>query len=190
MKINKKRLRISLKISALVILGALLLFLTPIAYSTYFQDAESDARVEIAFYLLNVEHSVPPQSIMLMDIIPRSEPYIHQFTISNFQGRRTSDVDKLYEIAIKTTTNMPLDFYLYRNNVMVNIVSSDVTQADEDGTYFRYLKTTDVPMRHTQQVLNTYALYVVFPQQYDAEEYQNLIEYIQISVNSRQLIAN
>ena len=58
---------------------------------------------------------------------------------------------------------------------------------DEDGTYFRTITTNNEKLPYKEGKTNLYQLVIHFPKQYDTENYQNIIELIEITVNAHQI---
>jgi len=184
--IDKRKLRLSLKLTFVLILGIIILLLLPFTFSRYFREAESEAKVDIAFYLLDATYQT--DNIKLLNMIPRPEPYVFTFTIANFRDDVRSDIDLEYEIELRTTTNIPLQYVLHRNHIMNNIIINSEIINDNHGTFFKIMQTNPVEMRYQQNNQNTYTLFVTFSLDYDEAIYQNLIESIQINIRSKQII--
>lgn len=98
-----------------------------------------------------------------------------------------------YFVKITTTTNLPLTYALYLNqeyndNGATNIITNDVVEADEDGTYFKKMTTDYKTFLHSRDEINFYQLTVVFPEEYTDIKYQGIIEGINISIDSKQKV--
>ena len=93
-----------------------------------------------------------------------------------------------------TTTNLPLSYELYRNQHYddtgaVNVISSTTTvAADSDGTYFKTMVAPSETFGFTQNQSNSYQLVIYFSSQYTSYSYQNIVESIEIVVDSRQVV--
>lgn len=184
---NKTRLKFGFRIIFALGLLAFLLFVTPIALSKYEQTATSTANVGIAFYLLNADYYT--SDVKLLNLKPQDDPYIYTFKIANFKDARQSEVNLTYDLSIKTTTNLPLTFALYMNyDTNNNIITGDNTAADADGTYFRILTTDQIELLYTNKTENIYTLYVYFPSTYNNLKYQDLVDNIEIDVDSKQVV--
>lgn len=191
---DKKKLKLGFIIIGIVMIICLISLYTPAALSKYEVTATSDANVNLAIYLLKEDYYT--EAIQLADMIPRSEPYIYEFKISNnYNGERT-DTDLEYDLYLRTTTNMPLTYHLYKNHDTSNdIIQSSVVSRDDVpdgssllGAYFRKITAPTEEFSYTVNQENIYTLYVYFTENYNSIEYSNLIEYIEINVNSRQLL--
>ena len=60
-------------------------------------------------------------------------------------------------------------------------------EKDEDGTYFRTITTEKIDLLYTQGTTNIYQLVVYFPANYNHEQYQDIIELLEINVNAQQI---
>jgi hypothetical protein len=184
---NKERLKLGFRIIIAAGLLFYLTYITPIALSKYTKEATSTSKVGIALYVLDANYYT--ESISLLNLTPRAEPYIYTFKVANFNASKHAETSLTYDLSLKMTTNMPLTYALYMNHDTNNsIVTGDTTVADTDGTYFRTFTTATQTMAYNQDVENIYTLYVYFPAQYNDVKYQDLAEYVEINVDSKQII--
>ena len=58
---------------------------------------------------------------------------------------------------------------------------------DEDGTYFRTITTDTSYLKYTEPKTNIYQLVIYFPKVYNTENYQDIIESLEIIVKSEQV---
>lgn len=189
----KKNYRLIIEIVILIILLIILAFLIPFTLSRFKTEARSDTKIDIAFYLLNDDYQYT--NIKLDDILPGGTNYKYNFTVANHDGERRTEVMTEYTIEIVATTNLPLTYDLYMNSTVdsspaLSAVVSDEVEADEDGTYFRTIKTSSVTFDFTSDLLNTYQLVVNFPGDKRDYKYQDISENIEIRVKSRQLLTS
>jgi len=156
--------------------------------SRFQSDADVVAKMDTAFYV--VDENYQSMNIKLDSIIPRNEPYEYNFSISNTNGTNRAEVNLEYDLVIVTTTNLPLTYELYMNGDNThNIITSQETEKDEDGTYFKTIRTNKEEFEFTNDETNTYKLVINFPSIYKDIKYQDVIEGIEIQVNSRQIIS-
>lgn len=187
-KFDKKKLKIGFRFITAGFALAFLLYITPIAFSRYETTAKSNASVDLAFYLIDDNYYT--DNIKLLDLVPRSEPYTFTFSVSNYNNSKVADTNIEYDLNLRTTTNIPLNYELYLNGDYTNnIIIDDNTAADEDGTYFRTLTTEKRTMYYSNNTRNLYTLYVYFPIDYTSKEYANLIEYVEINIDSKQIVS-
>lgn len=185
-KKSKHKGRINL-IKILIILLCLLFtfFIARFTYSKYQTTTNSSSQLDVAFYI--VKEGYQSMSVKLDSIVPRATPYIYTFTVSNTDGTNRAQTNLSYDLSVITTTNLPLTYELLINNSDA-ILSNNVAQ-DSDGTYFRTITTNTQQFGFTADQTNTYTLKVTFPAQYTNISYQDIIEGVEIVVNSRQTIS-
>lgn len=173
----------------LVFFASIILIVIIIRYtfSRFQNDVNAVATMDAAFYIVNEDYQ--SMNINLGAIEPRNQKYEYNFSISNFEESKRAEVNLEYDLVIVTTTNLPLEYELFMNgNNTQNVITSDVTNQDSYGTYFRTLKTDTQVFEFTSDETNTYKLTIYFPPTYKDIKYQDVIEGIEIQVNSRQII--
>ena len=186
---NNKRMFLKVLIIVLGIIVATRLF--GLILAKYESISNSNANLDIAFYLLKEDYQT--MTTNLASIEPRDNAYVFNFSIGNQDGTQTAEVDLEYELTIRTTTNLPLTYELYMNQQYTdsnaqNIITENKIEADEQGTYFRKLLTDKVSLSYKVATTNQYQLVVHFPKEYNTENYQDIIELIEITVDSHQVI--
>ena len=144
----------------------------------------------VAFFIVDVMSD--SGQIKLDSMVPRDEPYIYSFQVSNFKDDKRANVDLTYSIEIITTTNMPLDFKIYKGGASsVNEVDADTTTTDSNGVYYRHLLIDDVSqMPYSTNTTDIYTLWVSFPSIYKAnpELYEGIIDLVDIKINAEQVV--
>lgn len=176
-------------ISVLIIIcSSLLVF--PKAFSLYEYNANSNTAISYAFYLLETNYYTT--EIKLGEMLPSNNEYTYNFSVSNFEGSNRTDVDMEYDLSIVTTTNLPLTYELYIDEVHTDsgatdaIISRNIA-ADTYGTYFNTMTTPTKYFSYTENKTYNYELVVHFPATYNASEYQGIIESIAVHITSRQV---
>ena len=123
---------------------SILLIVTLILFSTFkFTQARYESNLamnikpNLAFLIVGVESQTG--QIKLDGMIPRDDPYLYRFDVSNFSGTKHANVDLTYSIEIITTTNMNLEFKIFKGNTMTqDEIDSDTITQDENGVYYRH----------------------------------------------------
>ena len=190
MKSKNKKLLIA-KLIILIICVILVARIFALVLSRYESNTNWNANVDIAFYLLKEDYK--QMTLNLGTILPKNEKYVYTFSIGNEEGSKVAEVDLRYNLKIRTTTNLPLTYELYRdqdydNPNSANIIRTNEVTKDEDGTSFRNIGTDEVLLRYKEPETNTYYLVVNFPENYNEKTYQDIIEMIEISVDAKQVI--
>ena len=187
---DKKRVRIYIKFVILLLCFFIVIRMFTLTLSRFQSVTNSNPNVDIAFYILKEDYQT--MQLNLGSIIPRSEPYIYHFSIANTDGVNTAEVNMKYNVKIKTTTNLPIDYSLYlednETNNELNVITNNKVEKDEYDTYFRVLETQDRTFYYTKPETNIYKLVITFPEIYQSIKYENIIESIEILVDSKQIM--
>lgn len=188
----KKFLKLN-RLTLILIIFIILLIIVPITYSKFQSDANSNADVKTAFYI--IDSNSENKQIVLDKMIPQDEPYTYNFIVANNNGEKRCETNMEYTLTITTTTNLPLTYKLYLNEKYTdlnskNIIISEETAPDDDGTYFKTIKTNKLTFSHEKDESNIYQLVVEFPKQYNTTDYQDSVEAIIINVDSKQIVEN
>lgn len=161
-----------------------------ITYSKYESSAALDVKPTVAFFLVNV--GTTTNSIRLTDMVPSSTPYTYTFQVSNFNDTEKANVDLTYSIELITTTNLPLDFQVYKGTATgASIVDSDTTTQDVNGMYYRHLVINGVSeFDYAVRKTDTYILWVNFPLTYknNPNLYEGVIELVDIKITATQIV--
>ena len=165
----------------------LTIFLVRGILARYRSSAKSGANLDLAYYVFS-EGRIS-QDLKLGSILPRSEPYTYTFSVDNNDGKNRTQVSLAYSIVIKTTTNLPLSYKVYNTeDTSTDLVQKTETSQDDDGTYFKYIYVQGGTLGFSKDEEATYQISVTFPEQYNLAEYENILEYVEISVDSKQRI--
>ena len=178
----KKRI---IQILILILILILLIRIISLTISKYESSAISDSAIQVAFYVLNRDYQ--SMSLNLESLFPRDEPYVYYFFVSNSNGDKTCETDMEYDLTIRTTTNLPIEYELYKNDQYTNATAQNIIKSD-DSTYFRGLTTETETFSYNEAKKNIYQLVVRFPEKYNTINYQDIIEAIEITVDSKQII--
>ena len=180
-------------------LFTILLIITLIVFGTfkftqarYETDTQLDISPSLAFFIVDVQSSTG--QIRLESMVPSSTPYLYTFNVSNFKtsSNKHANVDLTYSIEIVTTTNMPLNFRIFKgNDLQTNEIDSDTVTTDDNGVYYRHLRINDVSvMEYDEDVTDVYTLWVEFPlsckNQPDA--YAGIIDLVDIVIDAEQVV--
>ena len=173
----------------IIILFALLLIFILTLKNTlakYSSSGESEANVDVAFYLIKDQKIA--ETIALEEMMPSDDVYTYTFSIANNDGTNRTETALKYKISIRMTTNLPLTYELYMNDGTTNLFEGYTTEQDEYGTYFKTITSSENTFGFEQDETNTYKLQVKFPPEYNSVEYQGIIEALEITVDSQQII--
>ena len=177
------------KLIVLILCLLVILRMFALILAKYESETSTDAEIDIAFYLFKEDYQT--MTLNLGSIVPRDNVYVYSFNIANQDGENTAEIDLTYDLTIRTTTNLQLTYDLYMNqnytdSGATDISTSNTLETDEDGTIFRVIKTETQELLFRNPKTNNYQLVVHFPTDLNTEEYQDIIEAIEIKVESRQ----
>ena len=188
--IDIKEFKRYLFFSFLLIITLITLSFFNFTQARYESNTVIDLKPTLAFFIVDVESQ--SKQIKLEGMVPRNEPYLYTFNVSNFNEERRANVDLTYTIEIVTTTNMPLNFRLFRGSAnSSNEVDSDTITSDDNGVYFRHLVINDTNvMNYSSDVTDVYTLWVEFPIEYqnNADDYAGIIELVDVRIRAEQVV--
>ena len=176
-------------LSILMIITLIVLGSVKLTQARYENETMIRVKPTLAFFIVDVQSQTG--QIKLEGMVPRDDPYLFSFNVSNFKNTEHANVDLTYTIEIITTTNMPLNFRIFKGNGQSNEIDSDTTTTNVDGVYFRHLVMNDVTtMLYSQNVTETYTLWVEFPASYKqyADSYAGIIDLVDIKINAEQVV--
>ncbi len=187
---DRKRIIEFNKITLLVIILLVLLYTIPLTFSRFETKKSGDIIIPHAIYLL--EDTVISETVSLPEIIPSNNQYIYYFTVNNFNEERRTETNLKYDLSIRTTTNIPITYDLFKGTSVDNntsIITSNNVLRDDDGTFFRIIKTNTEYFNFNVNQTNNYALLITFPEGYNDSVYQDLFEMIEINIESNQVLS-
>lgn len=184
----------------LILFGALLLLMLFLAYqflqysySRYEIRAKVNANIDKALYIF--EDGKASFNLESEGIVPRNEPYIYQFSVSNFNTTKHSDVDISYQVKVRTTTNLPITVSMYYNESpntegATNLFQGSTSGQDEDGAWYKeYVSINEYEMSYEEDVTDIYTMVIQFPSIYsNNSNYADYLESIEVILESHQII--
>ena len=168
-------------------------------FSLYESNAESTADVDLAVHILYDDYV--RKSVALDSMLP-GDSQTFTFTISNFYvdedtGETViSDTDMEYDLVIKSTTHLPLQYKITKNQAMLeenNISNAEIIQ-DEYDTYFSILLEEsgefdlNVGTERDITYTDTYIVKIDLPSGYTEEKFAGIKDAIDIEINGRQMV--
>ena len=158
--------------------------------SRYETNTEIRMEPDLAFFIADVESQTG--QIKLESMLPSTTPYLYKFNVANYKDTKKANVDLKYTIEIITTTNMPLNYKIYKGNNMVqNVVSNEYYVTDENGMYYHHMEIDDVSyFSYNQRQTDTYTLWVEYPIEYKyyPTEYAGIIDLVDVKINAEQVV--
>ena len=191
--INKRKLLLTSKVSLFVLIVLIIVAIIPLTISKYETSSRGNINSNIAFYLFHDDYIV--QNVNLSNVDFSQGHYVLNFTVSNQNNNKVSDVDISYVLKVVTTTNLPFSYELYENEEYnssgaTNLInnSNTVVEKDEDGTYFQTFTMHEEELLYRSPKVNSYTLVVNFLDYYKNAKYQDMVESVRIIIDSKQVI--
>jgi len=221
--IDKTKLKKNLIILLIVISIGIGIYTIVSTLARYTSSLEKEDTLGIAFWFTGSEYK--EDIMMVEDVYPREEVYEYPLSVTNSNGTRVAETDLEYTITIKATTNLPLNYNLYKK---VNSIDPEIDESsyytDENENVYRKLSTTRVSssslssnyntlatdtngtyykeyvyflgydqnkfiMEHETATTDNFIILVDFPIQYkNVFNYQDLVEYVKVKVDAKQII--
>lgn len=189
----KEKTKLILFLIGLILILFFARYLFGLAYSRYEVRAKINANIDKALYIFEDEKLT--FNLEPTGIIPRDDPYTYKFSVSNFNASKESDVDISYKVSIRTTTNLPIQLKLYRNELYdsetsVNLLNGSSVAQDEDSAWYRVYNVTDeFEFLYTSKSTDVFTLVISFPSVYSENPiYADYIENIEVTLESKQII--
>lgn len=174
------------RISLIVMFGFLNILLVGVTYSFFKNENNLFANQDIAKFVFEAEET-NTISVPLTDINP-GDSTSYTFQVSNNVDEVVSQVTINYQCIIKTYHLMPLEIKLFKTgSVEELILTCDETfSRDEDNQLV--CNSIVQQMAYDNKVSHDYRLDIKFPDEYNSEDYANLVDYIDIDIRSWQNI--
>lgn len=177
----------------LITLSVIVYVFEVVSFSMFQTSIIGGVSSNIAFYLAKTDYQV--KQISLDTLVPKSEPYVYNFTIGNQDDSKVSEVDINYTLKVIATTNLPLRYELYMNQdynsaSAVNLITSANTtiETDEYGTYFFNSTMDSQNLLFNSPTTNNYTLLVYFDESNNSFKYQDVVESVRLVVDSQQIV--
>ncbi len=174
------------RISLIVMFGFLNILLVGVTYSFFKNENNLFANQDIAKFVFEAEET-NTISVPLTDINP-GDSTSYTFQVANNVDEVVSQVTINYQCIIKTYHLMPLEIKLFKTgSVEELILTCDETfSRDEDNQLV--CNSIVQQMAYDNKVSHDYRLDIKFPDEYNSEDYANLVDYIDIDIRSWQNI--
>ncbi len=183
--IDKRKFWSVNRITLLLLFLFFLLFFVSFTFSRYESNVEGKVVSNIAFYLL--EAGTYTEDLEMFEIVPDGNNYIFEVEVSNYKDDVRSDVDLSYQLSLVTTTNLPINYEIYLNDGAQNTITSKEVFQDEDMMYFFRFLTSERNFSKDSDLTDHYQIVINFPKEYNEEAYQDLIDSVQIVIDSKQV---
>ena len=182
-------------VGKLIFIFAALVIIVNIGSSTmsrYESEADVSANAQVAFFI--IDQGTYEGSISITGLEPSDEPKYYRFYVRNFNDEKRADVDLDYTITFETTTNLPLQYEIIKNETYdddyTSIISSSTIRQDENDVYYKVFESdVTTRFRHSANETDEYILKVVFPESYKdyPDLYEGFVELFSIIIKASQV---
>ena len=161
-------------------------------YTRYESSADISANADIAFFV--VDQGTYENHISINGLTPSSDPKYYRFYVTNYKDNKRANVDLTYTVQFETTTNLPLQYEIIRNESYngnyTSIINSSTVRQDDNDVYYNVLTSNaSRTFLHSRNELDEYVLRVIFPVSYkdNPDLYQGTIEMFSIIITATQV---
>ena len=191
-KFDKKRFILIGKYAFIFIGIAMIINIVGKSYTRYESDVDLSANANVAFFIL--DQGTYESSISISDLLPSNTPSYYTFYVANYKDNKRTKVDLDYTIKFETTTNLPLQYEIIRNQTFegthTNIIESTSVRQDANNVYYRVFTNDDTySFTHTSNQVDSYVLKITFPESYKdyPDLYQGVVELFSIIIDAHQV---
>ena len=172
------------RIMLIIMFGFLNILLIGVTYSFFAAEANFFANQDIAKFVFNAEET-STISVPITDLNP-GDSTSYSFEVTNNVDDIVSQVSIKYQCIIKTYHLMPLEIKLFKTGVVEELVlTCDETYSrDEDNQLV--CNSLVQNMAYNSKVSDSYRLDISFPEEFNNEDYSELVDYIDIDIRSWQ----
>lgn len=185
-KLNKKKVFVLV----CIIISVICLFMSlRKTFSRYQSQATTETKVDVAFWL--VSDTVQAQNVVLQDLEP-GETKDCTFSVSNYNGTIRTKTSIDYKIVVKTTTNLPLTYEVYKQTDLGEEKCTPENERliqDDDGTYYKELTFSGFNLGYQSDETTTYKLKATFPAANNNAALADLVECVNLQINAEQKIS-
>ena len=192
-KIDKKRFIFVGKIIFIFVAIVIIVNVIGETYTRYESKVDLSANAATAFFVVN--QGTYESSISLTGLVPSTTPLYYNFYVANYdKDHHRTNVDLNYTIKFETTTNLPLQYEIVRNQSFsgnyTNIIQNSSVRQDENDVFYNvFTNSYNFSFGHSVDEVDEYTLKVIFPESYKdyPDLYQGVIELFSIIIDATQV---
>ncbi len=179
----------NMKSKVLIVISILIIicFGGGITYSIFNSNTNIQGNQNIAKFIFNAEKTDAIQ-LPLIDLNPGDNKE-YSFKVTNTISDKLSSVSIDYKIILETFYLIPLEIKLYKvdNENEELILECNENSGSRNNNDNQLICMSSIQsMNHSSISEDNYKLKISFPSLYNGEEYSNLVDYINIKINSWQ----
>lgn len=174
------------RITLVIMFGFLNVLLIGVTYSFFVSDANFFANQDIAKFIFNAEET-STISVPITNLNP-GDSASYTFEVTNNVDDIVSQVSISYQCIIKTYHLMPLEIKLYKTGSVEELILTCDETFSRDSDNQLVCNSLVQKMSYDSKVSDTYRLDISFPEEFNNEDYSELVDYIDIDIRSWQNI--
>lgn len=196
---DKKKFLLVAKLIFVLVAIVLINSLSGSTYTRYESDVDIGANANVAFFV--IDQGLYENQIYIDGLIPDNQPKYYRFYVTNKKNNKRADVDLEYAIKFETTTNLPLEYEIIRNQTYEgphqNLLGTPTLRQDDNDVYYNVYETTGTrEFLHSRDEIDEYVLKVTFPiyntptsisNKQRSDDYQGAIEMFSIIITASQV---
>ena len=179
------------KIILILLIAYILIFGINTTYSMYKSSSNSELKLSFAKIIFN-NKELNNLSLPVNNLIP-GESIEYQFMVSNSKDGNISEIDIGYSISIETFNIIPVNINLYNTNSENPIMECNKDNFNRNTENKLICNTEEFKLKYNEETTDNYKLVISFDQLDNnnetwSEEYSDLIDFIDIKINSWQIV--
>jgi hypothetical protein len=191
-KYKKERIKFLFLSFGMLFVSVFIIMKLSDTYAKFASEVKLKSNIDKAIYLINstkLTFDIDPDRI-----VPSDKPYQYKFSVSNFSDNKISDIDIDYDITLVSTTNLPINIKLIRNenysSSSTNIFNNPIVRKDLGDVFYKEYKTKNkYSFLYSAKNTDIYTLVIDFPKEYGRDTtYVSQIENIEITIKSHQKV--
>lgn len=172
------------RITLIIMFGFLNILLIGATYSFFNSNSSFFANQDIAKFVFEAEET-NTISVPITDLNP-GDTTSYTFEVTNNVDDVVSQVTINYQCIIKTYHLMPLEIKLFKTGPVEELILTCDETFNRDENNQLLCNSLVQKMPYDNKVSDTYRLDIKFPEEYNNEDYANLVDYIDIDIRSWQ----
>ncbi len=172
------------KLIVISLLACLTVLAVGVTYSRYVATGTGEESVAFAKFVFEAEETTKIE-LPLLNLIPGSRVE-HEFSVSNNLNTNLNEVVFEYEITLKTQLLIPLTYQLYSTDGTETLILTCDSTVTRDPDNLIVCTSPVYEMTNVEAHLDNYRLDIIFPAAYTDPIYSDLVDYIDVEINSWQ----
>lgn len=172
------------RIALIVMFGFLNILLVGVTYSFFVSDTNFFANQDIAKFVFNAEET-STISVPITDLNP-GDSASYSFEVTNNVDDIVSQVTINYQCVVKTYHLMPLEIKLFKTGSVEELILTCDETFNRDENNQLVCNSLVQEMPYDSKVADTYRLDISFPEEFNSENFSELVDYIDIDIRSWQ----